>query len=55
MFINAQERVDLAAAQVEVHVVVGEHPRKPLGDSAELEERRLGHRAILDGRPVTRL
>ena len=41
----AQQRVHLAAAQVEVDVVVGEHAREPLGDPAELEERRVGHRS----------
>jgi hypothetical protein len=39
----AQQRVNLAAAQIEVHVVVGEHPGEPLCDPAELEERCLSH------------
>ena len=33
--------MDLALAQVEVDVVVGDDAREPLGDAAELEERRL--------------
>ena len=47
----AEQRVHLAAAEVEVDVVVGEHAREPLRDPAQLEERRLSHaRAILPRR-----
>src|SRR5262249_4764046 len=43
----AEQRMHLAAAQVEVDVVVGEHPRELLRDPAELEDRgRRVHRAI---------
>ena len=38
--------MDLAAAQVEIDVVVGEHPGELLRDPAELEDRGLVHRAI---------
>ena len=51
----AEQRMDLAAAQVEVDVVVGEHAREPLRDPAQLEQRCLRHRSrdptrIADGR-----
>ena len=40
-----EQRVDLALAEVEVHVVVGDHAREPHRDPPKLEERRgvLGH------------
>ena len=48
-----EQRVDLAAAEIEVDVVVGEDARKGLGDPAQLEDRTisLGHPGgILRGR-----
>ena len=35
----AEEGVDLAAADVEIDVIVGDHPGEALGDARHLEER----------------
>jgi hypothetical protein len=43
----AEERVHLPGPEVERHVVVGDDAGKRLPDAAHLEDRRLGHDAIL--------
>ena len=42
--------MDLAVAEIEVDVVVGEHARESLRDPAQLEQGSLRHGAILPGR-----